>query len=409
MIFARVRALLGVAGAQLRHNRLRTLLAVLGVAMAVLATVLLVSVGIGVVDTGQQKFDQSGRDLWVTGGPVELRPGSAGGFQNTLVDSHAVANNISAREEVATAVPMSFQTVYVGRNTSDYRTLVGAGAPARGPSVSITEGRPFQNDDIHYADGTYDGPMTNEVVIDSRTATLLNVSVNDTLYIGSTLATARENEFTVVGVSPTYSRFVGAPTVTLHLSELQEVTGTTASDRATFISVRLRDDANVSAVQSELQSEYPAYTIRTNREQLQATLQEKVTVIASGVSLVLLAVVAGILLTMNLQLSFVYQRRETFAALRALGTSSSSQVVVVLANTLLIGVVGGAVGVGLAVPATWLLNWVAATVSGFQNVVSLTPRILAGGFVAAIAVSLLSAVAASVYLLRLKPLSVLRS
>lgn len=408
-MLARFRALVGVAGAQLRHDRLRTLLAVLGVAMAVLATVLLVSVGTGVVETGQQKFDQSGRDLWVTGGPVELRPGSAGGFQNTLVDSHAVADNISAREDVATAVPMSFQTVYVGRNTSDYRTLVGAGAPARGPSVTITDGRPFQNRDVHYANGSYDGPMTHEVVIDRRTARLLNVSVNDTLYIGSTLATARENEFTIVGVSPTYSRFVGAPTVTLHLSELQEVTGTTASDRATFISVRLQDDANVSAVESELQAQYPSYSIRTNREQLQATLEEKVTVIASGVSLVLLAVVAGILLTMNLQLSFVYQRRETFAALRALGTSSSSQVVVVLVNTLLIGVLGSAVGIGLAVPATWLLNWVAATVSGFQNVVSLTPRILLGGFVAAILVSLLSAVAASVYLLRLKPLSVLRS
>jgi putative ABC transport system permease protein len=283
--------------------------------MAVLASVLLVSVGTGVSETGQQQFDQSGRDLWVTGGPVELRPGSAGGFQNTLVDSHAVAGEIETRDDVATAVPMSFQTVYVGRNTSDYQTLVAAGAPARGPSVSITEGRPFQSTDVHYADGSYDGPMTHEVVIDPRTAALLNVGVNDTLHIGSTLATAREHEFRVVGISPTYSGFVGAPTVTLHLSELQEVTGTTASDRATFISIRLQDGANASAVKADLEESYPAYTVRTNEEQLQATLEQKVTVIASGISLVALAVVAGVLLTLNLQLSFVYQPRETFAVL----------------------------------------------------------------------------------------------
>lgn len=408
-MLARLRALLGVAFAQLRHSRLRSVLAVLGVAMAVLATVLLVSVGTGVIDTGQQKFDESGRDLWVTGGPVELRPGSAGGFQNTLVESHSVSEDISAHESVGTAVPMSFQTVYVGRNTSKYSTLIGAGAPARGPSVSITEGRPFQQRDVHYADGTYDGPMTHEVVIDQRTAAMLNVSVNDTLHIGGTLATARDNEFTIVGISPTYSRFVGAPTVTLHLSELQEVTGTTGSDRATFISIQLQDGANQTAVKSDIEASYPAYTVRTNREQLEATLQDKVTVIASGVSLVVLAVVAGILLTMNLQLSFVYQRRESFAALQALGTSSSSLSVVVLANTLFVGLLGGLVGIGLAVPATRLINWVAARISGFENVVSLSQPILLGGLLAALCVSLLSAMAASIYLLRLRPLAVLRS
>lgn len=408
-MLSKQRALVGVAIAQLRHGRLRTVLAVVGVAMAVLATVLLVSVGIGVVETGQQKFDQSGRDLWVTGGPVELRPGSAGGFENTLVDAHGVATNISARDDVSTAVPMAFQTVYVGRNTSEYETVIAAGAPAKGPSVRITDGRPFQHQDIHYGNGNYDGPMTREVVIDERTAQQLNVSVNDTLYIGSTLSTARKNEFTIVGVSPTYSRFVGAPTVTLHLSELQEVTGSTASDRATFISIRLEEGANRSAVEADLEEAYPAYTIRTNEEQLRATLRDKVAVIASGLSLVLLAVVAGILLTLNLQLSFVYQRREKFAALQALGTSSSSLLLAVLANTVLIGLAGGVIGVALAFPATELINWIAAAVSGFNGVVSLSRRILLGGLLAALGVSVLSAIAASLYLYRLRPLSVLRS
>jgi len=405
----RLTALLGIAAAQLRHNRVRTVLAVLGVAMAVLAMVLLVSVGVGVIDTGQQKFDESGRDLWVTGGPVELRPGAAGGFENTLVDSHAVAGDIEAHKDVAVATPLSFQTVYVGRNTSDFQTLIGVGAPGSGNAIRVTAGQPFQNDDVHHADGLYEGPMTHEVIIDERTANLLGVGVNDTLYIGSTLSTAREHEFTVVGISPTYSRFVGAPTVTLHLSELQEVTGTTASDRATFITVRLNEDANESAVKADLERAYPEYTIRTNEEQLQSTLQDRVAVIASGVSLVVLAVFAGVLLTLNLQLSFVYQRRETFAALRALGTSRSSLATVVTANTLLVGLFGALVGIGLAVPATWGINWVAAAISGFENVVSLSQPIILAGFLTALCVSLLSAVVSTIYLLRLRPLTVLQS
>lgn len=409
MGLSRLRALGGIAGAQLRHNRLRTVLAILGVAMAVLATVMLASVGTGVIETGQQKFDQSGRDLWVTGGPVQLRPGTVGGFENSLVDAHTVASEIERRDDVATAVPMAFQTVYVGRNTTEYETVIGAGAPARGPSVSISAGQGFQHRDRHYANGSYDGPMAHEVVLDQRTARLLNVSVNDTVHIGGTLATASEHEFTVVGISPTYSRFVGAPTATLHLSELQEVTGTTASDRATFISIRLQDDANASAVERDLQQTYPSYTIRTNEEQLRATLQDKVAVIASGASLVILAVVAGILLTLNLQLSFVYQRRKTFAALQALGTSWSSLTTIVLINTMLIGLVGGIVGLILAVPVMWAINRVVTAVSGFENVVALSQPLLLGGLVVALCVSLLSGIAASLYLGRLRPLETLRS
>jgi putative ABC transport system permease protein len=397
---SRFGALGGVALAQLRHERLRTLLAIFGVAMAVLATVLLVSVGLGVVETGQAKFDQSGRDLWVTGGPIELRPGTVGGFQSSLVDAHDVAERIEDREAVSTAVPMAFQTVYAGRNESSFETLIAAGAPARGPSVRITDGRPFQSRDVHYANGTYTGPMTHEAVIDERTADLLGVGVNGTIHVGGTLASARQHEFRIVGVSPTYSRFIGSPTVTLHLSELQQIVGTTASDRATFISVDLQSGANVSAVQAGLEASYPAYTIRTNSEQLRAIAEDQALVLVSGASLALLAVVAGILLLVNLQLSFVIRHRDTFAAMQAIGSSSSSLLALVSVHTLAIGVCGGLLGLVLTVPSIWLLNAIAATLTGFSGVVSLSVPVLAGGFLVALVVSLVGAVAASLSLSR---------
>ncbi|MFC7135294.1 MULTISPECIES: ABC transporter permease [Salinibaculum] len=406
-LLTRLRALTGVTLAQLRHERMRTVLAVLGVAMAVLAAVLLVSVGLGVVETGQAKFDQSGRDLWITGGPIELQPGTVGGFEGSLVGAHSVAEEISERDTVATAVPMGFQTVYAGRNTSQFETIVAAGAPARGPSVRITAGRPFQSRDVHYANGSYDGPMTHEAVIDQRTADLLGVGVNDSIHVGGTLATARQQEFTVVGVSPTYSRFIGSPTVTLHLSELQQIVGTTTSDRATFITVDVRDGENVSAVKAALEETYPSYTVRTNREQLRAIAEEQTLVIVSGASLALLAVVAGILLLVNLQLSYIVRHKRGFAALRAIGTSSGSLLTLVSVHTLTIGIVGGIVGIALTVPSVWLLNAIAASLTGFQNVVTLSPRVLGAGFSVAVCVSLLGGLLASLYLSRIRPLAVL--
>ncbi len=406
---ARLRALVGVGVAQLRHDRLRTVLAVLGVAMAVLATVLLVSVGVGVVETGQEKFDQSGRDLWVTGGPVELRPGSVGGFQNSLVGAHDLADSIEDRESVSTAVPMAFQTVYASADTAEFQTVVAVGAPARGPSVSVTDGQPFQSGDVHYGDGNYSGPMTYEAVLDERAADLLGVSVNDTIHVGGTLSAARQHEFRVVGISPTYSRFVGSPTITLHLSELQELVGTTASDRATFLSIRLNEGSRVGAVEADLAARHPEYTVRTNRDQLAATLGDQSVVLASGASLVALAVVAGILLLLNLQLSFVVRHRKRFGVLKAAGMSGRSLLVLVSCNALILGLVGGVIGVALAVPSLWAVNSVAEAVTGFAGIVSVSPTVLLAGLAVALVVSCLGGVIAGVYLTRMRPLPALRA
>ena len=405
----RLVAAVRIALAQLRHQRLRTVLAVAGVALAVLASVLLASVGAGVLETGQQKFDQSGRDLWVTGGPIELRPGTVGGFKSRLVNAHDVADQIAQRDGVSTAVPMAFQTVYASQNTSDFQTIIAAGAPARGPSVSITAGRPFQQPDIHYADGNYTGPLTREAVLTSRAASLLGVAVNDTIHLGGTLATARAQEFRVVGISPTYAQFVGSPTATLHLSELQEITGMTASDRATFITVDVEEGANVTAVKRGLEAAYPEYTIRTNTEQLQALLADQALVIVSGASLVLLAVVAGILLVVNLQLSFLFRRQREFGALKAIGLSQWSLLGIVTAHVLSIGFLGALLGVGAAIPATSVVNAVVAAVSGFDGVVSVSPVFLAGGFLMALLVSVIGAIASALYLARMQVTSALES
>jgi len=81
--------LVWIALRQLRSDRMRTVLAVIGVTLAVLSVTLLTGVGAGVISTGNQMFDDSGRDLWVSGGPIEVAPGSVGGFQNPIPNSPA--------------------------------------------------------------------------------------------------------------------------------------------------------------------------------------------------------------------------------------------------------------------------------------------------------------------------------
>lgn len=387
-VISRLRAIVGIALSQLQHNRMRTLLAVIGVALAVLSVTLLGGVGLGVVETGEEQFDASGRDLWVTGGPVQISPGTVGSFENTLVDAHSVAESIEEREDVRIAVPMAFQTVYVSTNGDNWETLVGVGAPARGPSVQITNGTEFKHQDVHYANGTYSGPMTHEVIIDTRTAKLLDVSVGDSIYVGGTISSARANQFEIVGVSPTFSRFLGTASVTVHLSELQEVTGTTATDRASLITVSVADGTSPAAVATEIESSHPSYDVRTNREQLTATLERQAVLLASGGSLVVVGVLAGITLTANLMVSVVYQQRREFAALKALGSRTSTLIGVVVVQAFVLGTLGGVVGVAATLPLVELLNVVANAIVGFEDVVRTPQWLLGAGVAIAIPISL---------------------
>lgn len=406
IVVSRLWAVVGLAAAQLRHDRTRTMLAVVGVTLAVLSTVLLAGTGVGVVETGQEKFSDAGRDLWISGGAVQFAPGQVGGVQNSIYGVHNLSRDLSSRDSVGNAAPLLFQTVYVSDDGEKFETLAAMGIRGSG-GVSISRGEGFQGDG-HYAEGTYDGPMTYEILIDKRTAQLLDVGVGDTIHVGGTIASARANQFEIVGISGTGNQFLGTPTVTMPLSELQEITGKTGTDPATIVTLTLEGGADPERVAEQLEREYPDLTIRTNQEQFQATLERQAVVLAGGASLIVLAVLAGLALTLNVLLSMVYQQLREYAALQSLGSSGTTLTGVVLCQSIFVGGVGCLVGLGAAVPAARGLDFVATEITGFENVIRLTPQVFLLGAGVAVLMSLLSGILAGWRLMRLDAIRVLR-
>lgn len=400
----RLLGLVGIALRQLRHYRVRTLLAVMGVTLGVLLMTLLGGLGYGLTSTGDEAISYLDRELWVGGGPVRLTPGSVGGVENPITDAHDLATDIERRPDVATAQALAFQTVYVSPNASEFDTVVGVGGTGNSSSIGV-RGEGFSSGDIHYANGTYEGPMTHEVIIDPQTAARYNLSVGDTLYIGGTLAEARQNEFTVVGISSTFSRFLAAPTVAVHLSELQTVSGTTAEDRAAVIAVSTTRGANTETVRQNLERAYPDYEVRTNDEQVRAIIGDQSAVIASAVVVSVLAVVVGVALLVNVLALLVHHQREQLAALKAAGVGGRSLVGMVLFQGALIGLVGGALAVGLTPPLIDLLNGVAEQLSGFPNLAKTPPWLLGSAFAVSVAMGLIGASVAGWRVARLSPLA----
>lgn len=404
-----LQAAVGISLSQLRYDRLRTVLAVVGVALAVLSMTLLASVGFGVIDTGQQKFDQSGRDLWITGGPVEIAPGTIGGFQTSLTDAHSVSANISAHPDVRTAVPMSFQTLYVGTNQSNLQTTLAVGVPSgASQAVSIQSGEGFSRGDSHYADGSYNGSLSREVIVSPQIAQQRHLEAGDELNVGGTLSAAHNNRYEVIGISPTFTQFLGTPAVILPLAELQTLTNTAHNDRAALITVDVREGANVSAVEADLQATYPEYDIRTNQEQLQTVLEDRIVIIAAGATLVVLAVLTGLALTVNLLLLLVYQQRETIAALRAIGVSATALVGALALQGLILGLLGGGLGLAVTPLFAWALNAVAADIVGFTGLVQTPTVVYYLGASIAVGVAFISATAAAWRVTQIEPLQQLR-
>ncbi|RLM49983.1 ABC transporter permease [Halorubrum sp. Atlit-28R] len=400
----RVRRLWGIgwiALRQLRSDRMRTLLAVVGVTLAVLSVTLLAGVGAGVTETGRETFDQSGRDLWVSGGPIDIAPSTVGGFQNPIPNAHPLADEIGAHEEVRTAVPLAFQVVYVSADGEEFDTTMGSGTPGAGGSVSITEGDGFIGPSTHYAGGNYTGEMTHQALVSPELAEKYNLSVGDTVHVGGTIQTARENEFEVVGISSTFANFLGTGTVTLRLSELQTLTGNAYDDRATIITIETVDGADPAAVREELAARHPKYTFRTNEEQLVEVLERQAVVLAAGASLVALGVVTGGALALNLLLSIVYVQRESLSVLRAVGATRLGVVGVAVTQSLTIATLGFLVGAGTTPLLAAGLDRIALAITGFEGLVRVPLSAYAVGALVAFGFALLGGILGAVRVTRL--------
>lgn len=394
-VIARTRGLLGFALRQLTRARSRLLLAVLGVAVAVLLVTLMTGLGYGVTRAGTDALGYIDQDVWASAGPLQLAPGRVGGVENSLLDAHGEASAIEADPGVETAEALAFQSVYIGADSEEFDTVVGVGVTGNGSGVGLGgQTGVFEDEDVHYANGSYDGPTTGAIVLNTALADRLDVSTGDTVHVGGTVLDARQNEFTVVAISRRFSVFLGAPTAVVHLSELQTIAGTSGSDRASLIGVRLSPETPSDETLRRLRAEHEQLTFRTQRQQFRSVFENQGAVLASVVTLVVLAVTVGVALVANTLGLVVYQQRAALSALRALGFRARSLVFTVVLQ----GVVVSTVGVVLGTLATPVLaggiNGVVEELVGFAELIELPLSVYLVGAGVGLVIGLLGAAVA---------------
>ncbi len=416
-----------------RRRPARSALTVLGIGLAVGLVVLLLSLSEGVQASASQLAYSSGVDLIGVSRGADV---TSGEFP-PLPDAHALATAIPAADSnVATASPWliddlafgnaSLRGAALNNSTPAGWTYTVSGTVGWIPSDNgglevppIYTGTGFTRPgDPHYANGSYSGPSTGQLVLDQSLANVLHVGVGDPVWMSpdeppsnASFATwyANATRFTVVGISGPFWLVPSALLGFVYLSELQALTGggTPSTDYASLVLIHLNDPSNPGADLGRIAPAFPSLTFVTLGEILSA-IQHVVDLYRTfGILVGAIGVVVAALFTTTVLQMSVDDRSRELAVRRALGATRAAVGRSVFEEGLLLSGLALLVALPLAYVGAialnrFLLGLVGGLPSAFSFVAFDAPVILTG----VVAVVLLGIVAAAAPAIRAMQLPV---
>jgi ABC-type lipoprotein release transport system permease subunit len=361
----------GMTTRNLLRRRTRTLLTLLGIGVSISAVVALGGITGGVLDT----FTAMMRD-----GQADLLAMEANIDSDFSAIEERVGAHISARPDVAAVsgmimtaassdeMPLLFLIAYHPREFAIRRFRIIEGEPLTG---------------------------RHQVIVGSRAAEQMGTDVGDTLRL-------LESSFRVVGIYETGLALEDIGVV-IGLREAQALTG--KPHQVMYYAISLRDPDQAEAVQAQLTAEFPEidFAFTSNLAESMSdfrVMQEMVGQIS------FLAVLIGMVGMLNTMLMSVLERTREIGVLRALGWRRQQVLGMILRESLLLGVIGGLVGIGLGVAMASGL----AAIPGIFG--ALEPLYSAQLFVQALVVALVAGVLGGLYpawrATRMRPVEALR-
>lgn len=216
-------------------------------------------------------------------------------------------------------------------------------------SVAISDGRALDTDDA--------GALV--ALVDATYATTNEIAVGDAIDVAG-------SDVEVVGVVASTSDSADtAANVYLPLDTAQQLSG--AGDVISTVYVQAESASSIDTVQAALADELPDATI-TSQSELASTVSGSlssatslITNLGTWLSIIVLSV--AVLLSVLLTLSGVSRRTREFGTLKAIGWSNGRVVRQVAGESMVQGLIGGAVGLALGIAGIVVINLVKPTVA----------------------------------------------
>ncbi|GAA0546110.1 ABC transporter permease [Halorubrum ejinorense] len=328
---------------RLRHTAPRRIAySILGVALAVGLFVLVAGIGIGLATGDAAVGSNADYRIVPESESSATLPVSVGGPQ--LGGVHEVGARLGERDDVRYASPVAVTLAELTHGNTTEHVLVFGVVAHPGLRAGGLSSEPLTPGDPHYANGTYGGPKTNEMVVSTGTADLLGTTVGERVLLESPSGAGRETaRMTVTNVSVASTpAFDSVPVALVHLSELQTATGDTGRDTADQLVVA----AESPAVRDDLETLYDRTEVVARSSASGVGTDGDLALAVGGAGFVVSLVVGSLFVATTTGLEIRRDRR-LWATLSALGFSASSRAIVVLVRTGLVALAGGLTGIGL--------------------------------------------------------------
>jgi len=339
----------------LARRRSRTGLTVGGIAIGVAVVVALGAITEGFVDQFAALMGEGGADL-------ALMQANIADMSLSTIDE-SVGRRIAAIPEVEAVAGMVLAFV----STPDVPLLLVYGLEPNEFAVDafvLVEGRPMRG--------------RGEALLGRPAAGSLGKGVGDLVRISG-------RPFRVVGLFETGVGYQDAGTV-IDLREAQALFE--KPRQVSYYQVRLADPARADAVRGQIAARFPEVAVSRSADLIESSEDIKITRAIVGV-LSSIAVIVGGIGVMNTVLMSVFERTREIGVLRALGWRRRRIVGQVLAESLLLGAIGGAVGIVGGVLAVLALG----LTPGFGGILagSFRPAVFAQGAAVALGLGALGA------------------
>jgi putative ABC transport system permease protein len=340
------------------HRPIRSLISIVAIAVEVTLILLIVGLSVGMLEDAKQRQVGIGADV------VVQPPGSSflAGITGAPV-SVKVANILAKLPHVAVVSPVIWQLSTAGTVEVIYGIDLKSFESLGGP-FNYLSGGPFQ------------GP--NDVLVDDYFAGGKRAKVGDTIEIFN-------HPFRIVGI---VEHGKGARKF-LPLATLQELIG--AQGKASVFYVKVDDSKNADLVANEVRAVpgMEKYSVRSMREYLSMMTAANLPGLSSFINVVIgVSVTIGFIVIFQAMYTAVMERTREIGILKSLGASKLYIVNVILRETLLLAIVGIALGIIISFAAR-------------QGIVSKIPtlRVLvtAGWIVKATIIAIVGAILGAIY------------
>jgi len=345
--------------ANLVHRPIRSCISIIAVAVEVTLILLIVGLSVGILNDSKERQAGIGADIMVQ------PPGSSflSGISGAPVSAKVADVLRSKVPHVVAVAPVITQLSTAGTVEVIYGINLQSFQAIGGP--------------FHYlAGGPFQGP--DDILVDDFFAHQKNVHVGDKIEV-------LNHQFRVCGI---VEHGKGARKF-LQLSTLQDLIG--AQGKASIFYVKLDDPKSGDAVAADIRRipGMQSYVVRSLREYLSLMTMGNIPGLSTFISVVIgVAVVIGFIVIFQAMYAAVMERTREIGILKSMGASKSYIVSAILRETILLAILGIAVGIAISYAAR------GAIVSHFSTLrILLTP----GWILRATGIAIVGALGGAVY------------